>query len=619
MAAHPFASATDFELLPGVPAGAFSSPNAEAFRAIDAERPADAVVALICEPGLPHREELIEPLAALRGDTLMRLIGWGVVDWPPRGRRCFALVFAQPGERIVASLAETIAPFSEEDVLNLVLPPVMAGLKALHAIGHTHRALRPTNLFRSAADQRLVLGECLSAPPALAQPIACEPIESAFADPIGRGAGAPADDLFALGATLVFLLLGRDPSQGMTKDQLLAARMSRGSFAALLGGGRPPLRMLEPIRGLLADDPRERWTLPDLESWAQRGRLVTRQAAPPKRAGRPLELGGAGHVTARSLAQGFARDPAAAAKLVKSGEFDVWLQRSLADPERSAAVAAALAETPDPDSMAGEARLVARLATALDPKAPLRYGSLAAAIDGFGPALADGFRTGAGATIVADAIMARLPQFWLAVQGFKPEQVPQFRMFDRLRQLLEDRRAGYGLERVLYELNPGLHCLSPSIEREHVLDPGALFGALERAAAAGSIGEMLIDRHVAGFIAARCKAAGTDWQEELASADAQHRALGTLLLLARLQCLRGPQAVPALGERIGHELPALIERYRSRSRRARVRAALAKLGNKGNLAEIAGLVADRARAIAATRRSSAQRARNARRSSTRSR
>ena len=581
-----------FEILPGEPAGDCRSPDTEAYRAIDRLHPHEPRFALVCEPGVPPRLPLLDALGALQTDTLLTPLGWGVVDWPPRGRRCFALVFERPAVRVAAALSDKIEPVSEDDVLAHVLPPLMAALKALFDLGHTHRGVRPTNLFRREGEPRIVLGECVSGPPGAAQPLVCEPIESGLAAPAGRGAGTPADDLYALGVTLVHLLRGGDPTRGMTDEAVLADKINRGSFAVLMGGAPPPLKLLAALRGLLADDPRERWTVQDLESWRQHRRLAGRQFAPPKRADRPFELGDAAHVTARTLAQDFVRAGAAAAKSVRSSELEAWLHHALGDAERSAAVAAAVADAGESDGAARDARLVARVAMALDPAAPLRYMGFAAAIDGFGPALAAAYRAGSGAPAIADAITARLPHFWLGLKGpLKPEQAHALKLFDRMRLILEDRRPGFGLPRLLYELNSGMHCLAPAIEREHVLDADDLLPALERAAVAGRLGDALMDGHLAAFVAVRCKSLAADWLDEVVSTTAATRTLGTLKVLAHLQGLAGRHGAPTLGARIAKDLPALIERYRSRTRRARLAAALARLTGMGNFAESLALVA----------------------------
>lgn len=579
-----------YEILPATPAPGFRTAAAEAYRAIDRSRRGDALFALVCDRGLPPRQDAIELLAPLRVDELMTPNASGVIEWPPLGRRCLAMIFAEPGgARVSEGLDRDIPPVSEDEALNVVLPPLLTALKALFALGLTHRAIRPTNLYRRAGDRRFVLGECVSAPPAYGQAVSIETIESGLALPSGRGPGTPADDLYALGVTLVYLLIGRDPTRGMSDEQILVEKMNRGSFAMLLAGERPPLKILEILRGLLADDPRERWTLNDLHGWIERKRLAIKQYLPPKRAARPLEVGDSGYSTARALAHAFARNPKAAARLIRSGELEAWLQRSLADPERSAAVALAIDGA---DASTQEARYVARVTMALDPRAPVRYGNFAAAVDGLGPALAEAYLAGNGMATIAELIAARLPQFWFTLQtGFKPEQSAFLKTYDRYRQLLDDRRPGFGVERLLYELNPGLHCLSPSIERDCVIDPSALLPALERASASNHLGELVIDRHVAAFLAVRCRQAVADWHDDLASPAPERRIEGTLHVLARLQKFYGPAAVISLGERMGREVPVLVDLFHSQSRRKRLRAAIAKPSGQGNLVALLNVVA----------------------------
>jgi len=580
-----------YEILPGTPLAEFAPLGGEAYRAIDRARPSTALYALLTEPGAPPRTTLLEPIADIQIDTLVRPVAWGTVDWAPRGRRLFVIVFDEPGERLVADGAASFTPLSDEEILTNVLPATLAALKGVFDLGTTHRAVRPTNLFR-AGDGRIVLGECVSGPPAAAQPIAFETIENSLAHPMGRGAGMPGDDLYALGLTLAMLLLGRDPVAGVPDDELISAKIARGSVAALLTGTNLPTRMLEPVRGLLADDPRERWTLQDLGIWLTSRRVPLRQLPPQKRAARPFEFEGEGHITARPLARAFAKSPVAAVKPIRSGDLEAWLARSLGDADAAAQIARAV-EGSESGNPASEAHLVARVAMVLDPAAPLRYGDLAASLDGLGPALAATFRSGSAATAIADAIMTRLAQFWISVQGpLRPEQMPILKAFDRLRLLLEDRRFGFGLARILYELNPGLHCLSPALEREHVMDGAAVIPALERAATEGRLGEPLIDRHLAAFVAARCKAAGTDWLDQLASPKPEARILGTLSILAYLEGLARGKAGPALAQRVERELPPAIERLHGRTRRMTLRATLSRLAAEGQLGAMLAAVAD---------------------------
>src|SRR3546814_10365001 len=102
--------------------------------------------------------------------------------------------------------------------------------------------------------------------------------------PSGRGNGAVADDLYALGATILYLLQGHSPLAGLDDRSIVAAKIEKGSFAAMSGEARLPVGLMEPLRGLLMDDPQQRWTIEDLDLWVSGRRLSPKQAQPPKRA-----------------------------------------------------------------------------------------------------------------------------------------------------------------------------------------------------------------------------------------------------------------------------------------------------------------------------------------------
>jgi hypothetical protein len=583
-----------FEIYPDRPLPELRSPNAAGFVAVDRDRPTASVFGLVCDPELLPRHDLLTALHGLRAEALLMPHDWGVVDWPATGRRNFAIIFDRPtGGRVVQSLTQAIEPMHEDELVHTVLPPLVAALRELFAAGFTHRAIRPTNLFwRDAAHRALVFGDCVSAPPAALQPAACETIESAMAMPTGRGNGTSSEDLYALGVTIIFLLLGRSPVASLTDEQILAEKIGRGSYYALLRGERLTGAIVEALRGLLTDDPRERWSLSDLEMWLEGRRLSPKQPALVKRAARPFEFAGHSFFTARGLAYAFSRDPASAARTLKAPDFEIWMQRSLCDEERSKMLGAALAEGHDVGLTGHDERLVARVCVALDPLAPIRYKGFAAAIDGFGTALVAAFRGRGSVQQIAEATGGRLPQFWFSAQsgGLKPELVPILKSFERLRLHLEDRRPGFGIERILYEMNPKLHCLSPVIEADYVEDAGDVLPALERVSLKRPDDDFQVDRHLAAFIAARYRASGSDWYDALHSVDASQRVLGALYLLARLQSFKGPAAVPALAKRLGRQLPMVVDRYHNRSRRKRLKAELPKVVAKGNLGDILSFI-----------------------------
>jgi hypothetical protein len=556
--------------------------------------------ALVCDPASLPRLEAMPALRKIEAGGVLVPQAWRVVDWPPTRRRHIAIAFDRPtGGRVVRTLDETMTPLSEEEAVRHFLGAVVPGLRQMHAAGIVHGSINPTNLYyQDATKRRFILGECVSIATAALQPAICSPIELAMTTPLARGEGQTADDLFGLGVTLAFLLLGRDPSAGLDEDMMLWSRIDFGSYAAIVGNQRLPVGLIELLRGLLADDPKVRWTIPEVEEWLTSRHLVTRQGLAAKRASRPFEFSGRAFFTARALAHAFASDTAAAAAAIRSKEFESWMQRALGDEASVGLMKTARNEPLDAaKSEILDARLVARLSIALDVTAPIRYRDLSAMIDGFGSALASAYLGRGSIQAIAEAIAQGVPQFLFTAKVPPPAEYVQLsKVFEQMRYQLDDNRLGFGAERLLYELHRTVHCLSPLIEQECVVSVNGMLPALERRAADDFGGVFPIDRHCAAFLAARFRAGANEWAGDLSKNDPRHRLVGALRLLSRLQGLSGTTRFPSLARWAAKQATPLIEGYHHRPTRKYLSDQLEAAVKAGNLFEVLAIVDDPARA-----------------------
>ena len=102
-------------------------------------------------------------------------------------------------------------PWSETELMAAILQPAAAALAELQSCGLTHRALHPANLFRTGLRDPITLGPFWAAPAGSLQPALFEPPYMARCLPNGRGDGCIADDVYALGVTLLCCAIGRMP------------------------------------------------------------------------------------------------------------------------------------------------------------------------------------------------------------------------------------------------------------------------------------------------------------------------------------------------------------------------------------------------------------------------
>lgn len=586
-----------YEILPGSSLPNLNSASGTAFAAHALRDKRIEPFALICSGMIPPRTDVIATLSNVDSSAVMRPLEWGVIDWPPDRQRRFCMIFERPaGRRLMNSMADTIEPISEETLTRAVVQPVVSVLKEMASRGITHGAIRPTNMFfRDIASSVFMLGECASSPPGYGQPVLLETIERGMAMPAGRGSGTMADDLYSLGVSLLILYLGRNPVASLDDEQVLQAKIERGSYPALAGQARISMAINELVRGLLVDDPKQRWTLNDLDLWLSGRRLSPKQPQIPRRAARPLEFQGSEYWYCRTLARAFARYPLAATPVIESGELDKWLRRSMGDDQRAEAVGAAIQSA----SGAGKGgsvtdRLVARVCMALDPLAPIRYKNRAVMPDGIGPALAEAFLRGEQPQSVAEILANQLPMFWVNVQPeFKPEYVPMVHSFDQMRGWLERTQTAHGIERVLYEMNPTMPCASPMVLPRYPLTPIELLRALDHCGKTFDKGREPIDRHIAAFLANRHRRTDELLYTQLApNIEPLRRALAMLAILADVQGRTGAEGLPHLTRWLVGLLEPAFRRFHSRPHQDDVRRQADAVCASGQLPDLIKIVDD---------------------------
>ena len=90
---------------------------------------------------------------------------------------------------------------------------------------------------------------------------------------------------------------------------------------------------MELLRGLLHDDPTQRWTLDEIQVWLDGRRLTPKQALTRKKAARPFPFAGTRYTQTPLLAMALDSYPSEAVKIVDDGSLEQWLARSLEDEQ----------------------------------------------------------------------------------------------------------------------------------------------------------------------------------------------------------------------------------------------------------------------------------------------
>ncbi len=577
----------------------FDLPNARAFAGKSKRENQGDLLCYVCDPAIPPRHVDLESLRGFSETATLRFVEWGVVTWRPDHRRTPVVVYGMPqGGRVANSVADVINPLSDEALTRNFLTPVMACLRDLSARGLPHRGIRPDNLFYSDANKRhIILGDGMTCPPGLNNPSFCETLEQSMADPIARGRGGVSDDLYAVGVCVIFLLLGRNPAHEVSTQELIERKISQSSYSALTAGARIQMNMVELLRGLLADDPRERWSVREVELWIGGRRLTPKQAKLPSKAARPLTVASYDYDNVRSVADAMGRNWLVAGEVVRSQDFDNWIRRSLGDERVTEAVNKVLggpqviARTPDSDNP----KLVTKACMALDAAAPIRHKGFACHVDGVGAALAMSFDREDVRQKVADFINGKFVGQWMSLQARNRSDLNElYSLYDRLPVPLNQTGMGFGIERVLYELNEHLHCLSPLIEAHYVTTIEHLIPAIEAAAKGRDRPRMPVDRHIAAFAAARSNDVDERYLRPLSGGDRSgtDQILSALTLLQRIQVMAKNGPAPTISAWFAELMQPAVNSFHNLKQRKMIEQNVIRAAETGVLSELQSIYAD---------------------------
>lgn len=555
--------------------------------------------AIIADPRYTPRVNLIHKYQEVANPNIARLVSAGVADMPDNRPNSYALIYeANLGKRLYNSNENIALGWKPEKVLEKIAIPIITALRDLQTRDIVHGNIRATNLYDGNKKnyETIILGDCLSLPASMAQPVVYESIERSMADPIGRGEGTIEDDLYALGVLIAMHIRSYDPLRGKSDNEIISAKVLNGSYSSLIGNNdRLGGGMLELLRGLLMDDKRQRWTLDEVMSWMDGRRLSPKQPLKRKKASRALMLDGISYYYASTLAHNMVSKPQEAVNHIESGELSHWAERSLIDEEMHQRIRDAIETASEGGTGAGYwDRLLPRVSIALDPDAPIRYKGMSFLPQGLGNAMAEAFVQKKGLSNFADLFNNGILYFWITVSANLNEDISSFlNQVDKCRSYLKQRAIHYGIERCLYTVNPHVHCLSPLVEDYYVRTPEEYLVALENIATRykdGDYPSRIIDQHAACFLIARENRMVEPFTYDLASEENFRHILGTLQVLATIQRITNTEKLPNLCQWICSLLDPVIDRFHGKSTRQEIRKNIASKRSGGDLYTILSII-----------------------------
>lgn len=546
---------------------------------------------LIQNRNVPFRKNVIDGYNRYKASCLSDLRDAKIMDTPHGQAACFILQRPRGGKLFGGK------PIGDKTMRNVVLPNILGAFKSIHDEGIAYRYLSPDRLYyKSDVRDEVLLLESFSVPAGLQQAFSYEVVGRAMVDPVARGEGSQAEDYYALGVLIAHLMLGRDPIGGRSEQSFQQARMSQGSFAAVVSGSSITGAISALLRGLLQDDPEQRWGYKDVMNWMN-GEL--RSAAPGHGAwilAQPVNFAGRTITDRRALAAALQANPDAAHSLIKRQTSTQWVALFAPGSEAHQALVNLLdygsttkrvdatANTPD--------AILARFCGLLDPLGPVRYRNLVLMPDALGPYFAsnhlqgDKEKIGNLQSLMSGNVWHSLMDIRAVMAG--PEsQLDQ--MNSRMSWLKDARQINDSMERALYTLNEGLPCHSQELGDAWVSTPMQALRALDKRCQSSTEGIKLDDKDLVAFLAARAPSVR---QHALRLNNLKPEAKDTLFLkmFGELHLIFGSPPLKGLARLFQIRFRSRISQLKSKTRRELLSKKVSEATDRGDLNALSKLV-----------------------------
>ncbi|HPF77900.1 MAG TPA: hypothetical protein PLF01_01290 [Alphaproteobacteria bacterium] len=591
----------DIQILYQEPMAHLHKGKIRAYRAVGRNKVVSDLVAFVCHKSLTPRRIASIKYGKVANPNIAKLVTSDTVVWPDTGEEHFCFVYENTlGQPIWKSYEKHPALGWKPDmVLENIAHPIISILMDLRDKDLVHGEIWPGNMFFSSTvsspqqtSEKIKLGECLAAPASSQLPALYEPIERALASPTGRGGGTFADDLYSFGVSLAVILRTTDTLQGLTDEEIIERKIEKGSYATLIGKDRLSGGLLELLRGLLYDDPLQRWTLDDVQAWMDGRRLSPKQAPKRVKATRPLLLNNKKYIRPELLAKDMWRYTDEVAKITENGELDQWIERAIEDKILKARMDQLFKEMKSIDRGKGyPERLAVILSTTLYTECPVRYKNLSFIPSGFGKILSEAY-------VQKHDLQ---PYIEILKQNFIIQSIRNRRKvvdsssliskLDTCRSLINQQSVGSGLERCLYVLDSECPCLSPVFDKYYVQTPEELILAFEKICE-NSKSQALFDRHVVAFLSVKDRKNIDPYMGEINSAEPHNRVLGQIRTLATIQKRASLGKLPAIAEWVAENLEDVYERFHDSKKRADLREQVEAIKKSGDISKIAALFDD---------------------------
>ncbi len=577
----------------------FDTPGGIAFMVTDSEKPELPLYAFVQSPNVPVRASELKELKKDKIPGLVCPHDYGVMTLSLETKvERLVIIFDRPlggslfvvqrcNKRLTVATLRGAVPLSFAHTLAL-----------LHNRNIKHRQIRPEKLFfmtDGGGEPEIVLGECVTVPQGYGMPIDLEPIEVMFADPPSRGDATVAADMYQMGVTLLCYFKNRPVWEKRDKAKSFQSRTQFGSYSSLAQGEGIAGSLVDLIKGLMHDEIENRWDIADVLNWFEGGK---KRAVPSRRnwsLNRSVLFIGQSYADRRVLADAFASHPKEAIIFLKNLDFSSWIANTIRSEVMEERVEALVAVNSEEDVVVTtltkqDYALLSRVCAHLHPGGPIRYKGLSIQVDSLAATLPVVLKSESKEQYEA-LKMILSDKFLTALAEIIGERDMGFynhvAMIKKSTGTAQSGTLGRGLERVLYNLNREMPCVSSKFTNLWIDNAGKFAMALNRSSNRDFIRTAIFDPHVAAYLASRNEIyARVINNFSITENDPSRFAILALDFFGNLQKEYQLPVMNHLTNLLIEGLRATVNELRNKKQREKVKTVLDKLKQGGDISKL---------------------------------
>lgn len=568
-----------FEINFQIPLVDLDTNGATAFDVKDNINPQRNLFALICSNETSPRLSYLAYLKSIDAPNILKLVEYGIIR-KKDGEEAVALIYNKPNGPRADAFYETKDLLTPQAFESLALS-LLSGCEVLRTFGLTHRAIRLNNIFyKDNSRKELVLGDCLASFPSFHQPLYYETIENMMCEPQSRGNGLHEHDLYACGVALLELATNHSFSSDITAAEQIKQKLKNTSYNYLISGEKIHNQISSVLHSLLDDHGENRCTSTQLYNYYDGKTSSLFSSDSIENTNRALTINGEKCYNLKSVAVNMLLYPDFGIEVIQSGKLLDWIKTSLENEKLYNKIEKIISS----DKEENKILLLYKICIALDYSLPLKTP------DGFL------FPTGLAKNIfyckrksislnnLQILLSSDIIKIWYQEQPHlrAPSNISDFKTF------VSRNDIGYGFDRIMYDFDEDLPCISPLIEKSFVNSLSRLLKALNNYS--GNYKVLPFDKNIIAYL--RCKI-GKKIDGIITDINANQDALkasGILRLYASIQNKHGPAQLTNLSHWLVVTSKPLIKTYHNIKYQKYLEQELVKISKNGKIIEIVDIL-----------------------------